>query len=174
MVVNAREVLGSIPFFAEVLAPAELYALADSAYELTADSGATLIHQGDVGSSMIVLTDGTVTVSIADDGRQRTVATLGRGALVGEMSLLTGAPRTATVTAESPVTALEIDRSAIQPLLAGNPDLFDRFAEILEKRRAELDKLHGPGVWPFSEPRHDDLAIVIRTYFMAPPGRGSR
>jgi CRP-like cAMP-binding protein len=171
MTVNAREVLGSIPFFAEVLTEAEFDALADNAYELTAGPGTTIIRENDVGSSMIVITDGTVAVSVADEQGPRTVATLGEGDFVGEMSLMTGAPRTATVTAETQVTALEIDRSAIQPLIAGNPDLFDRFAEILEKRRAELDKLHGPGVWPFSEPRHNDLAVVIRTYFMSSPAR---
>lgn len=166
---NAREVLGSIPFFAEVLSAGELDSLADNAYELTAGSGTTIIREGDVGSSMIVVVDGAVSVSVADENGKRDIATLGKGDFVGEMSLLTGAPRTATVTAEAPVTALEIDRAAIQPLLAGNPGLFDRFAELLEKRRAELDKAHGPGGWPFSEPRHSDLAVVIRTYFMAPP-----
>lgn len=166
---NAREVLGSIPFFAEVLTEAELDALADNAYELTAGPGTTVIRENDVGSSMIIITDGTVAVSVADERGPRTVATLHQGDFVGEMSLMTGSPRTATVTTESPVTALEIDRSAMQPLIAGNPDLFDRFAEILEKRRARLDELHGHGFWPFSEPRHNDLAIVIRTYFMTPP-----
>ena len=166
---DAREALRSIPFFAETLTSDELEMLADNAYELTAGSGATIIREDDVGSSMIVVVDGTVTVSVADENGKREIASLGKGEFVGEMSLLTGAPRTATVTAKTPVTAFEIDRTAIQPLVAGNPALFDRFADILEKRRAELDNVHGPGVWPFSEPRHSDLAIVIRTYFTAPP-----
>ena len=170
---DAREVLGSIPFFADVLAPNELYELADNAYELTAGPGTTIIRENDVGSSMIIVTDGTVSVSFADQNGRRTVATLGKGDFVGEMSLLTGAPRSATVTAESPLTALEIDRSAIQPLLARNPDLFDRFAEILDKRRAELENLHGPSAWPFSEQSNSDLAIVIRTYFTAASARDS-
>ena len=168
---NAREVLGAIPFFAEVLTEAELDQLADNAYELTAEPGTTIIRENDIGSSMIVITDGTVSVSLANEKDKRTIATLGNGEFVGEMSLMTGAPRAATVTAKSPLTALEIDRSAIQPLLAGNPRLFDRFAEVLEKRRSELDKLYGAGGWPFSEPRHNDLAIVIRTYFMEPLAR---
>lgn len=166
---NVREFLGSVPFFAEVLTAEELDTLAANAYELTGEPGSTLMRQGDIGSSLIVLVDGTVTVSVADSGSERDLATLGAGEVVGEMSLLTGAPRTATVTARSAVTALEVDRSAMQPLLAGNPDLFDRFADVLEQRRTELDQIHGVGVWPFSEPRHDDLAIVMRTYFATPP-----
>lgn len=167
---NAREVLGAIPFFAEVLNEPELDQLADNAYELTAGPGAAIIRENDIGSSMVVIVDGTVTVSLGDDKERRTIASLGRGEFVGEMSLMTGVPRAATVTVENPLTALEIDRSAVQPLLASNPRLFDRFAEVLEKRRSELDQLYGPGVWPFSEPRFSDLAVVIRTYFTTPPG----
>jgi len=168
--VNAREILGAIPFFAEVLTEPELDRLADNAYELTAGPGTAIIRENDVGSSMIVIIDGAVSVSLGDEKERQTIANLGEGDFVGEMSLMTGVPRAATVTAESQLRALEIDRSAIQPLLAGNPRLFDRFAEILEKRRGELDKLYGPGVWPFSEPRFSDLAVVIRTYFSAPSG----
>lgn len=165
---DAREVLQSVPFFSEVLGSDELDALAANAYELTGEPGATLIRQGDVGSSLIIVVNGTVTVTVGDTAKDRRIATLGVGEIVGEMSLLTGAPRTATVTADGAITALEIDRSAMQPLLARNPDLFDRFADVLEKRRAELDKIYGSGVWPFSEPAHSDLAIVIRTYFSTP------
>ena len=164
---DERKFLETVPFFAEVLTSEELDILAGNAYRLTGEPGATLIRQGDVGSSMIVLMDGTVTVSVSPG--DRVLATLGTGEIVGEMSLLTGAPRTATVTADSTVAALEIDRAAMQPLLVGNPDLFDRFADVLEKRQGDLDKLYGPGVWPFSEPRYGDLAIVIRTYFATPP-----
>lgn len=166
---DARQVLQSVPFFAEVLSGGELDALAANAYELSGEAGATLIRQGDVGSSLIIVVDGTVTVTVADSPKDYAIATLGVGEIAGEMSLLTGAPRTATVTADDAVTALEIDRAAMQPLLARNPDLFDRFADILERRRAELGKIYGPGVWPFTEPAHSDLAIVIRTYFATPP-----
>lgn len=166
---NAHEVLRSIPFFSDVLTPAELDALADNAYELSVAPGGAVIRENDVGSSMIVIVDGSVSVNVSDENGPSKIATLSDGDFVGEMSLMTGAPRTATVTAETPVTALEIDRSAVQPLLANNPGLFDRFAEVLQKRRASLDDIHGPGKWPFSKPRHDDLAIVIRTYFTSPP-----
>lgn len=165
---NVRDVLKSVTFFTEVLNDEELDMLASNAYELTGETGSTLIRQGDVGSSMIILVDGSVTVSIADSPSERVIATLGAGDIVGEMSLLTGAPRTATVTADTAISAMEVDRAALQPLLARNPSLFDRFAEILERRRAELDKAYGPGVWPFSDPRHSDLAVVIRTYFTTP------
>ena len=162
---NARDFLGSVPFFSEVLSGEELDTLAAGARRVGFDIASTLIREGGTGDSMLVIMQGTVTVSVHDQGGDRAVATLGADDIVGEMSLLTGARRAASVSAQSPVIALEIDPPAIQPLLAAKPELFDRFAEVLEKRQAELDHLYGPGIWPFTVPRHDSLAVIIRTFF---------
>jgi len=159
------EFLRSVPFFAEVLSPTALKALAEAARTVEFDRGAFLITEGDEEGPMYVIVKGAVTVSIRSLGMDRSVATLREGDIVGEMSLMTGIRRAATVTAQSPVTALEIARSAVQPLLAAEPNLFDRFADMLTKRQLELDDLYGPGIWPFSGRKRDDLAIVIRTYF---------
>jgi CRP-like cAMP-binding protein len=159
------EFLRSVPFFTDVLSPSALTTLAEAAQSVEFDRGADIIRQGDEEGPMYVIVKGSVTVSIRDGGRDRSVATLREGDIVGEMSLLTGIPRAATVTAQSPVATLEIKRSDIQPLLVAEPSLFDRFAETLVKRQMELDELYGPGIWPFSGRKRDDLAIVIRTYF---------
>jgi CRP-like cAMP-binding protein len=167
---EAREFLGSIPFFAEVLNPAELDALAAAARRVDFDQGTTIIRERDVGDSMFAILQGTVTVSIRDSGKDRLVATLHAGDLVGEMSLLTGSPRAATVAAQSPVAAIEIGREAIAPLLSAEPALFDRFAAMLEKRQVELDKLYGQGLWLFYGPPRANLAHIIRSYFAGLPG----
>jgi CRP-like cAMP-binding protein len=160
-----REFLGSVPFFAEVLSGAELDALAAAARPVTFDRGAQLITEHDLGDSMYLIMEGTVTVTVRESGKDRQVATLKAGELIGEMSLLTGAPRAATVTAASPVAALEIGKAAIAPLLRAEPALFDRFASMLEKRQRELDKIYGQGLWLFYGPPRANLAAVIRTYF---------
>lgn len=170
---EARAFLGSISFFAEVLGDGELDELAAGARSLAFDSGATIIREGDPGDSMFVIAEGTVAISFNHTEGHRHVATLRAGDTVGEMSLMSGAPRAATVTAESPVVMIEIDRSAVRPLLAANPALFDRFADMLQKRRTDLDALYGPGVWPFAAPRDDDLAVIIRTYFSDAPKGGA-
>jgi CRP-like cAMP-binding protein len=162
---NHLEFLRSVPFFTDVLSPSTLKTLADAAQPVEFDRGVSIIRQGDKEGPMYVIVKGSVTVSIRDGGRDRSVATLHEGDIVGEMSLLAGIPRAATVTAQSPVAALEIKRSDIQPLLVAEPNLFDRFADTLVKRQLELDELYGPGVWPFSGRKRDDLSIVIRTYF---------
>ncbi len=161
---QVRDFLGSVPFFAETLSPAHLEALGKSARVVELGPGLPLIREDDKTEAMFVISAGQVTVSVREQGKQREVATLGRGDIVGEISLLTGHRRSATVTSKTAVTALQIDRDAIGPLLVEEPALFDRFAETLEKRRADLDQIYGP-MAHFYGGHQDDLAIVIRTFF---------
>jgi CRP-like cAMP-binding protein len=163
--VDARSFLASVPFFAEALTADELDTLAAGARGVEFDRGATIIRERDAGDSLFVVVQGSVTVSIRDAGMERSVATLRAGDIFGEMSLLTGSPRAATVIAQTPVVALKIDRSAMSPLLDAEPALSERFAAMLEKRRIELDRLYGPGLWPFSGRQGRDLASIIRSCF---------
>jgi CRP-like cAMP-binding protein len=169
--VDAREVLGSVPFFAEVLSAAELDALASATRVIEFDEGSPVIGEGDPSDTMYVLAQGSVSVSIKKKGEDRLVATLHAGEIVGEMSLLTGAPRAATVVANEPVVTIEIDRSALRPLFKAEPALFDRFAAMLEKRQSELDKLYSSRFWAHYSPPRANLATVIRTYFADLPDR---
>jgi CRP-like cAMP-binding protein len=164
LTMQVRDFLGSVPFFSETLSAAHLEALGKSARVVELGPGLPLIREDDRTESMFVITAGEVAVSIREAGKQREVATLGRGEIVGEIALLTGHRRSATVSAKTPVTALQIDRDAIGPLLVEEPALFDRFAETLERRRAELDRIYGPMAHFYGGPQ-DDLAIVIRTFF---------
>ena len=162
---NIREFLGTIPFFAEVLDTRQLDALAAGTRRRDYDRGAVLIREDDLGESMFALIGGTVEVSVHDTGKERHVAALNAGQIVGEMSLLTGARRSATVTAASPVSALEIPKSALQPLIAASPILCEHFATVLDKRQHELDRIYGSGFWSiFGMPR-SQLSNVMRTFF---------
>jgi len=163
--VDARSFLGSVPFFAEALTADELDTLAAGTRGVEFDRGVTIIRQRDAGDSLFVVMRGSVAVSIRDAGMDRSVATLRARDIFGEMSLLTGAPRAATVVAQTPVVAIEIGRSAVSTLLDAEPSLSDRFAAMLEKRRIELDQLYGPGLWPFLGRQGRDLASTIRSYF---------
>lgn len=170
---EARQFLETVPFFADTLNAGELDALASSARRVEFDGGSVLLRERDPSDSMFIVMEGTVAVSISDPGTDRSVATLGTGDIIGEMSLLTGAPRAATVIAQSRVVALEIDRSVIEPLLTAEPKLLDRFATMLEKRQTELDKLYGPGLWPFYGPARSNLASVVRSHFSGLPKAGA-
>ncbi len=102
------------------------------------------MSQGDFGGAMYAIIEGVVSVTFTDSGgRQQTVAKLGPGEVVGEMSLFTGDRRTATVAAETNVDALEIGKPALERVFARSPDLLDKFASVLASRQAELRAVAG-------------------------------
>src|SRR5262245_59052231 len=109
--VRPRVVLASIPFFAEVLDGEEIDILGGSIAPLSFAAGEVIIREEDGGDSMFVIVSGEVNVSVVDGDVARSVARLGPGDVVGEMSLMTGARRSATVTAATPVTVLEVTKA---------------------------------------------------------------
>ncbi len=101
--------------------------------------GESLIKQGSEGDSMFVLVSGTVDVHINHDGRLTYVATLKAGDYFGEMSLLTGEKRSATVIANSDCESLKIDKMSFAEVLQSNPELLQKLSEMLAQRRLETE-----------------------------------
>jgi CRP-like cAMP-binding protein len=138
---NPRDVLISIPFFANVLDRQQIEMLADGLRITSFARGVVLMRQGEIGASMFVIVSGALEVAVHVAGGRKVVARLGPGDVVGEMSLMTGAYRSATVTATRAVTAVEIGKPSLRELLATHPGLIRRFAGMIEQRQAELDNL---------------------------------
>ena len=160
---NARELLGRATFFADVLDGPDLDALARVAERAEYDRGAILMREGDRGDSLLVIATGTVDVTVA--GRSQTVATLGPGSVVGEMSLLTGAARSATVVALMPVGAYRVGKDQLQPILDRSPVLYERFAAMVERRKGELERIYGPGVGKAFFASRGQLVAAMRAFF---------
>ncbi len=100
--------------------------------------GETLMRQGEAGESFYVLVDGEIHGSIASAEVDRQVEfDLKRGALLGEMSLLTGLPRSATMRATTDCVLLEFDRGAFSRLLALRDDIPPLLSELAAARAAE-------------------------------------
>ena len=100
------------------------------------------MHQGDFGSSMFGILHGRASVTFVDRlDRANAVTTVAAGEVVGEMAMLTGDRRSATVTAVTDVDAVEITRSALEKLFVEAPELMDAFAASLARRKAQLDQL---------------------------------
>ena len=163
--VNARKFLAAVPIFADALHAGELDALATGAKRSDFDHGAVIMRQHDPGESMFVVFRGTAEVNTRHSSSVVHVAALHTGDIFGEMSLLTGARRSATVTAVGPLIALKIEKAALQPILAASPALCDRLAITLHKRRAELDRIHGDGFWNLYGLPRDQIAPAIRGFF---------
>jgi CRP-like cAMP-binding protein len=160
--VTPRQILGTTSFFSEVLDGEGLDRLAANLRIATFPKGAVLIKEDEAGSSMFVLVTGEAEVTVPHSARAMPVALLKAGDIFGEMSLLTGAPRSATVTARTPVAAIEIPKSALAPLIEATPKLADRFATILKTRKAELDRANQGPRWRL--PPNLALAGLIRGY----------
>jgi small-conductance mechanosensitive channel len=96
-----------------------------------------IVRQGEPGHSMFVVGSGSAVVVLEPDRRE--VATIGRGGYFGEMSLLTGEPRTATVIARGETVALEIDADLFRSLGARYPQQIEAIGAAAAARRIELD-----------------------------------
>jgi CRP-like cAMP-binding protein len=158
-----RELLGLIAFFSETLDSGQLDRLAAGAVRRSFAVGEALMREDDPGASMFVLDSGQVEVRIADEPDP--IAMLYVGDIVGEMSLLTGAPRSATVTAVEAVDVVEVDHKALAPILAASPDLVDRFAEMLRQRQKELEHAHGGGAWGMLRLGDAEVHDLIRAFY---------
>jgi small-conductance mechanosensitive channel/CRP-like cAMP-binding protein len=96
-----------------------------------------IIEQGADGDSMFVLVRGSAEVYVQRNGHPAMVATLGSGDYFGEMSLLTGEKRSATIIASTDCEVLRIEKPIIAPLLQNNSTLMQRLSEMLAQRRIE-------------------------------------
>ena len=129
--------LESVAIFAP-LSDAERLALAASARERLFADREAIVRQGAEGRSLFVVSDGKVRVTIEPGDHE--VATLERGAYFGEMSLLTGEPRTATVTAIGDCAVIEISDDAFRPVAEANPAIIDEIGQAALERRRGLQE----------------------------------
>jgi len=104
--------------------------------------GETVIRQGTAGDSLYIIDDGLVEVIVSHNGRSESLAQLGPRSFFGEMALLTGEERTATVVTLAPTSFFVVDRAAFRETLERNPRIVDRISEILAVRRRELEETH--------------------------------
>jgi CRP/FNR family transcriptional regulator, cyclic AMP receptor protein len=116
---NAKvEMLGRVPLFSHCSKKelAEIAALAD---ELQLEEGRELTREGRTGREFFVIVDGEVVVR----RKGRKIAAAGAGDFIGEMSLVTGRPRNATVTTATPARVLVVTDTAFRRLLETSPSI---------------------------------------------------
>jgi CRP-like cAMP-binding protein len=126
--------LAQVPLFA-ACSRKELQTIAKASDEVTVPSDKVLVEQGTSGRECFVIVDGTA--SVKRNGRR--VATLGPGSYFGELSLLDKGPRTATVTAETPLTVLVLGPREFSSVLDAVPGLSHKLLTTLATRVRDLD-----------------------------------
>lgn len=157
-------VLADVPLLA-VLSPSQLAELANDSHLTYFAAGEQVMRSGEDGDSMVVVLEGRLNVMLEAEEGLRHVATLWPGECAGEMSLLTGSPRSATVQAATAATLLEVPKAALTPILQANPPLVERIAATIDRRTASSH-------WPGQDRRRRDqpkrdggLVSKIRTFF---------
>lgn len=134
---DAEALLADVSIFRMVSRP-ELRELAAAARPVALGPAERLIVQGSRGTSLFVVADGELEVVLRrSHGPDLRVDTIHRGEVVGEMSLLTGEPRSATVRAVDHALVYEIGRRQYEPMLRAHRDWVEELAEIMEQRLRE-------------------------------------
>lgn len=123
----------------QVLSDAEADKLLASARLLRFGRGERILQEGEPGESMFILLNGEARVFVRSGDHETLVATLHPGDLCGEMSLLTGEPRSATVIARTDIEMWEIDKPVLAELLQSNETLVQKFGDLLANRRLERE-----------------------------------
>ena len=122
--------LSNVAFF-EGFDAADLDTIRTRADEVTADAGATIMSQGDVGDVAYVIAKGQASVIVGD----ARVATLGPGSMVGEMALIDRRPRSATVRALTDLELLAFEADAFREMISTMPKAA---AKVLEQMGEKL------------------------------------
>lgn len=139
-----EDILGSIPLF-QALPAAERSEIIDMMRPRDVKPPETIVWIGDPGNDFYLIHSGALAVSCPDEtGKEVKLATLGPGAFFGEISLLDGGPRTATVRAEQPSRLLALGREDFLRFLLKHPDAAIQMLKILGQRQREtLEKVRG-------------------------------
>jgi CRP-like cAMP-binding protein len=119
------------------LAPEQRDELAARAAERIFGKGEKIVRQGDAGGSMFVVHRGRVRV-VEASGRE--LAVFEGGGYFGEMSMLTGQPRSATVEAVEECQVVELTAASLREVALANPDVVTRISAVVAERQADLDK----------------------------------
>ena len=161
---ETRAVLARAPLFGEVLDDEQIADLAARCKVLVFPRGATLMSQGDPPGPMYLILEGAVSITIVGaDGQSHEVAVSSTGDAVGEMSLMTGAARSATATTLAALRVLEISKDGVEALFVKTPRLAERLSESLAQRQRELDAANDQSA-P-KDDRQTDILTRMRAFF---------
>jgi CRP-like cAMP-binding protein len=173
---HQREVLLRIKTLRKVelfssLTDTELKALAERLRYSPFSKGNIITRQGDERSHwlyIVIQGEAEVYLELPNGGR-RTVRELGKGSFFGEMGLMTGAPRSASVIAKSDVECYRLDKEVFEEILQARPGIVEEITHILLSRKAELDSaLHDidlQAVQKDMSEQHSEILSTIKRFF---------
>lgn len=158
------EHLSRVSIFAPLSAE-EIERLANASNSRVYAPGEAIVRSGQQGNSMFVIIRGGVKVQIPEKNYQKTINNLKENDYFGEMSLLTGEPRTATVIATEETEVLRIDKNGLKPIFENNPPLVASITEMIEERRQLLRQQAEAEAQEQNEESRKGVMKSIRKFF---------
>jgi acetate kinase len=117
------------------LADAEITLLAENSQSLEFTDGAPIIRLGEIGRFLWIVYEGEVEVTLpCPDGTEKPIAALERGAILGEMSIMTGEPAMASVISGWSSKLVRIPREIVSRVVATNPKTLSKLTKIITRR----------------------------------------
>lgn len=146
--INTRRLFSRVVWL-DALNDDELEQLAEVATGRDFTAGQEIVREGDDGASLFVLVEGVLEVyTRADTGAEEHVGRIQPGQAFGEMSLLTGSPRIATVRCVTDAYALEIRREELEPILRARPTIADALGRTMARRQMLNERSSGSAQAP--------------------------
>jgi CRP-like cAMP-binding protein len=127
-----EQYLRAVPLFADV-DDDDIDVIGAIVTELSFDPGNVLMRAGSTAREMVIVIEGELSVLLGD----LEIATIGSGGFAGEMALLTGSPRNATVAAKTKTRVLHIDSRSFDHMLAEAPQIAVKMLPVVAKRVVE-------------------------------------
>jgi len=104
--------------------------------------GDIIIRQGSIAHNLYIISEGHVDVVVENAEKESSkVADLGPGKFFGEIGLLTGEPRVATVIATTPVQSYRLDKESLQEIMKARPAIAEEISHVLAQRQTELNSI---------------------------------
>lgn len=162
--------LRRVELFAQ-LTEDELRRLAERLRYAPFAKGNTIAKQGAPAQHwLFIIINGEAEVFLeAPSGEKRSLNVLTKGNFFGEMSLMTGSPRVATVIARTDVECYRLDKDAFEEILLARPSIAEEVAHVLVTRRAELDSalqnLDEETLHQEIDHRHNEVLATVKRFF---------
>ncbi|MFO1318967.1 MAG: mechanosensitive ion channel family protein [Burkholderiales bacterium] len=167
-----RDALKHVDIFA-TLSETELDTLATHLVHAPFAAGDTVTRQGAIAHWLYIILSGTAEVSVSGPSGSKPVATLQPGSVFGEMGMMTGEPRQATITALSDVDCYRLDKAGFEIILRARPDLSREISHVLAMRQTALRQAIAAVSAPLPATQPSDLVEKIRRFFGLGEGTGS-
>lgn len=161
-----RSLISKIPIFSN-LSKTSLDYLYENMTMSNFNKGSKIVTQDQENESMYIISEGFVSAHIFDEEKNKNVVVgkIGPGQFFGEMSLVLGATRTATIIAEKDCKLVKVDQEIMKELFEREPELLSHIVEVIDRRKRKNNRALQPEMIPSEELTKSDLRNILSNFF---------